>query len=225
MCDGAGYTRKVVESVFRQKPLAIITAESDFALRKFVAQKWGYSVEQNWVYDHTGTPSIYVDDVWAILADNAKILKELLYIIGPDADKRVSIIIIGGSPCQDLTYAGSTSILGVTGERSRHVNVFYAFNALLLAIKIIRPDLCLRTYPVIENAGSMKDYHKLFILQSLGIAKSQVHLTKAGDSGYAKRDQYFFSRLKSDLIPEPKNDLNHGMMAGSFCRAQLPGLG
>ena len=37
--DGAGYTRKVVEGVFKQKPLAIITAENDFALRRFVAQK------------------------------------------------------------------------------------------------------------------------------------------------------------------------------------------
>ena len=58
-----------------------------------------------------------------LLADKAKILEELFHIGGPDKKRSYRRF-----PCQDLTFAGNTSKLEVTGERSKRVNVFFAAN-------------------------------------------------------------------------------------------------
>ena len=83
---------------------------------------------------------------------------------------------------------------------------------------LLRPDLYLRTHPFIKNAGSMKDYHKTFILKFFGTQQNQVHLTK--------RDRYFFSRLKKSPVFQNLNHArNHGTKDGSSCQEPLHGHG
>eukprot|EP00969_Alexandrium_andersonii_P143767 6357763-Alexandrium_andersonii.AAC.1 len=61
------------------------------------------------------------------------------------------VLIVAGSPCQDLTYAGATrGAVGVCGEQSR---LFWAVPAAALVLQHLRPDVNVQV--VVENAGSM----------------------------------------------------------------------
>jgi site-specific DNA-cytosine methylase len=58
--------------------------------------------------------TLYVKDVWALLDKKSLILRQ---------DKamypEIKWILIAGSPCQDLTFAGYLNgLLGLTGKRS-----------------------------------------------------------------------------------------------------------
>ncbi len=199
--DGCGFTRKVVEDTLGQKPVAVITAECEPHLRTFVAAKWGYHLDQVWAKDFDGIPSIYLEDVWKTLAHQAKILREAISLLNCNPPEKTLIVVIGGSPCQDLTYAGKSAQLGVVGSRSVHIHVFYA---LFLAIQQVFPCLYDRILPVIENAGSMMEQHRDYISTMFGIRDNQRHMTQAGDSGHVRRGRLFFTRLIKSIVPKAK---------------------
>ncbi len=199
--DGCGFTRKVVEDTLGQKPVAVITAECEPHLRAFVAAKWGYQLNQSWAKDFDGIPSIYLEDVWGILANQAKILCEAVSLLNCNPPEKTLIVVVGGSPCQDLTYAGKSAQLGVVGSRSVHIHVFYA---LFLVIQKVFPNLYDRILPVIENAGSMMEQHRDYISTMFGIRDNQRHTTQAGDSGHVRRGRLFFTRLTKNIAPKAK---------------------
>eukprot|EP00972_Heterocapsa_arctica_P027585 4055423-Heterocapsa_arctica.AAC.1 len=61
------------------------------------------------------------------------------------------VLIIGGSPCQQLTTMGKErGATGLCGPDSKH---FFALPLLRWAVETARPDLI--THVLAENAGSM----------------------------------------------------------------------
>ena len=75
-------------------------------------------------------------------------------------------IVISGSPCQDLTYAGPyQGLLGLTGKRS--VYFFITQHVIWwLSKKFGRRNVRF----ICENAGSMQGRHRHIMLWSLGLS-------------------------------------------------------
>ena len=96
-------------------PTAILLAENDEALRRLVCAEFGYRTDEKWGYTMSGSACLYITDVHK-LADNDCLLLRQLTALFPG----LRWFIIGGSPCQDLTYAGYLhGLLGLVGARSR----------------------------------------------------------------------------------------------------------
>jgi site-specific DNA-cytosine methylase len=121
--DAAGY-----------QPDAVLIAEIDPEIRAIAADKHGLCIdEKKWQRTKLNIPARYVSDVWEIVRDNARALREL-FVIASHVNK---VVLIGGSPCQDLTFMSKHSgILGVTGDRSFH---FHVFVAIIVAVRAVNP--------------------------------------------------------------------------------------
>eukprot|EP00969_Alexandrium_andersonii_P302968 13392445-Alexandrium_andersonii.AAC.1 len=83
-------------------------------------------------------------DVWALLREGAGPLRHMMDYTPLNA----VVLIVAGSPCQDLTYAGATrGAVGVCGTQSR---LFWAVLAVALVLQHLRPDINVQV--VVENA-------------------------------------------------------------------------
>ena len=75
------------------------------------------------------------------------------------------LLIIGGSPCRDLTCCGPfAGLAGVCGTDSYF---FYAVPAVTWAAQQARPDLEVHT--LVENAGSTRAEHRRTMEAALGL--------------------------------------------------------
>lgn len=109
-------------------PTAILLAENDEAVRRLVCAEFGYRTDEKWGYTASGSACLYITDVYKLADNNCFLLRQLAALF-PD----LRWFIIGGSPCQDLTYAGYLhGLLGLVGARSR------LFFLLLLTIRTIQ---------------------------------------------------------------------------------------
>ena len=96
-------------------PVAVILAECDLSLRQLVCTEFDYRSNEKWGYTAEGSAVLYLKDVHSIIAGQCKVLQELVQMF-PDC----KWIIVGGSPCQDLTFAGPLrGLLGLIGPSSR----------------------------------------------------------------------------------------------------------
>ena len=108
-----------------------------------------------------------------LLKNNALILSQILYDLGNPDPKKAAIVIVAGSPCQDVTSAGqSQGILGCTGPKSRQVLIIYA---LLLAIQTYGEGFLNCAYVILENAGSIQPVNTNFLQQVLRIPETCCH--------------------------------------------------
>eukprot|EP00974_Lingulodinium_polyedra_P019615 1895296-Lingulodinium_polyedra.AAC.1 len=83
-----------------------------------------------------------------MLKDDAAPLRQVLGATPPGA----LLLIVGGSPCQDLTIAGpSRGRLGLAGAHSVQ---YYAIPAIASAAAALRPDV--EVHAMCENAGTTK---------------------------------------------------------------------
>ena len=141
-------------------PTAILLAENDEAVRRLVCAEFGYRTDEKWGYTTSGSACLYITDVHKI-ADNDCLLLRQLTALFPG----LRWFIIGGSPCQDLTYAGYLHVLlGLVGARSR------LFFLLLLTIRTMQVLVgCASVRFLVENAGSMKDVHFVAFCKLLGL--------------------------------------------------------
>ena len=141
-------------------PTAILLAENDEAVRRLVCAEFGYRTDEKWGYTASGSACLYITDVHK-LADNDCLLLRQLTALFPG----LRWFIVGGSPCQDLTYAGYLhGLLGLVGARSR------LFFLLLLTIRTIQILVgCSSVRFLVENAGSMKDIHFVAFCKLLGL--------------------------------------------------------
>ena len=97
---------------FGYPPTLILLAEIDVSLRALVCAEFGYRPDQTWGRTKHGSACLYVKDVNSLLEDNCRRLYETVAIV-PNA----KWIIVGGSPCQDLTFAGAfRGLLGLVGK-------------------------------------------------------------------------------------------------------------
>ena len=108
------------------------------------------------------------------LQQNAQLLKELLTFGKPTT----KILLIAGSPCQDVTVAGeSKGLLGFAGTRSVYMHAVYFTLLALQALGALN-----RTYLLLENAGSIWDAHKSYLAKVLGLQPRQMKKIKGMDA-------------------------------------------
>ena len=87
---------------------------------------------------------MYVKDVWDLLSKDSLILRAMY--------PEIKWILIAGSPCQDLTYAGDLNgLLGLTGNRSM---LFFVVYVVLCHLQKLFGFDSVRY--LTENAGSMQ---------------------------------------------------------------------
>ena len=130
-------------------------AESEDHLANPVARHWANRRGQ-------GGPSYerVAGDVWDLLRHKGRALAAMLVEVEPNA----LLVIIGGSPCQQLTRAGRHGGKeGLCGDDSWN---FYVFPLILHAANQARPDV--EVHVTVENAGSMMEKFKLAIIGALG---------------------------------------------------------
>ena len=111
--DGVSTVVPTLQKKLGQSPTVIVLAEIDVSLRALVCAEFGYRPDQTWGRTKHGSASLYVKDVNSLLKDNCRCLHEAISI-APNA----KWIIVGGSPCQDLTFAGPHRV-GLVGKSSR----------------------------------------------------------------------------------------------------------
>ena len=175
--DGVSTVVPTLQKKFGYPPTVIILAEIDTSLRALVCAEFGYRPDQTWGRTKHGSACLYVKDVNSLLEDHCRRLYEAV-TIAPHA----KWIIVGGSPCQDLTFAGAyTGMLGLVGKNSR---LFFALLGTIRAMQDLVTNRNIRF--LVENAGSMVDLHYQAFCELLGLPtepKSQ-YLWDPADHGH-----------------------------------------
>ena len=147
MFDGVGSIYHIIKKKLGKPPAVYIAAEHDPVLRRLVAAELGLREDQFWGYNSEGAVTIYVKDVWDLLHQDSLILRQAKAMF-PD----IKWLLISGSPCQDLTYAGYLNgLLGLTGKRSM---LFFVVYVVLCHAQKLFGFQSVRY--LAENAGSMQ---------------------------------------------------------------------
>eukprot|EP00972_Heterocapsa_arctica_P024032 3540703-Heterocapsa_arctica.AAC.1 len=105
------------------------------------------------------------------------------------------LIVVGGSPCQQLTKAGKgEGKVGLCGVESSN---FFIFPLVCWIIQKIRPDVTV--HPVVENAGSMLPHHLAAIKRCLGFRNHPegAPLIDSKNWCHFNRKRFFISTLPS----------------------------
>ena len=114
MFDGVGSVYHIIKKKLGKPPAVYIAAEYDPVLRRLVSAEIGLREDQQWGYNVEGVATLYVKDVWDLLDKKLLILRQAKAMY-----PEIKWILIAGSPCQDLTFAGYLNgLLGLTGKRS-----------------------------------------------------------------------------------------------------------
>jgi len=99
-------------------------------------------------------------------------------------------LLIGGSPCQNLTYMNSQGREGLEGEKSK---LFYEYVRLL---KETKPQFFL-----LENVGSMKNKDKEVITQILGVEPIKFNSSLVSAQ---KRNRLYWTNIPFIGLPPDK---------------------
>ena len=119
-------------------------------IRSLVCAEFGYRSDEEWCYAMDGSAVLYLRDVHSLVANGCRILQMTLKMF-PDC----KWIVVGGSPCQDLTLAGTMKgVLGLTGMSSC---LFFVLLCVIYTVQIAAGPAAVRF--LVENAGSMQKMH------------------------------------------------------------------
>ena len=148
--DGVSSVVPILKKKFGYPPTAVILAECDLSLRQLVCTEFGYRSDEKWGFTPEGSAVLYVKDVRYIIDGQCKVLQDLVRMF-PDC----KWIIVGGSPCQDLTFAGPwRGLLGLIGPSSR---LFFVLLCVISAMQRLVGPTAVRY--LVENAASMLQIH------------------------------------------------------------------
>ena len=148
--DGVSSVVPILRKKLGYPPTAVILAECDLSLRQLVCTEFGYRSDEKWGYTAEGSAVLYVKDVHSIIARQCKVLQDLVRMF-PDC----KWIIVGGSPCQDLTFAGPwRGLLGLIGPSSR---LFFVLLCVISSMQRLVGPAAVRY--LVENAASMLQIH------------------------------------------------------------------
>ena len=202
--DGINTAYHTLTSMFGP-PLAAILAEENERVRQITASM--HQIDSNndkWQTNKHGIPIHYAPDAWDTVKQNAQLLKQLLTFAKQDTE----IVLIAGSPCQDLTvYGPQKGILGFTGSRSRHMHAFYY---TLKVLEHLWPTS--QIFYVLENAGSMQEMHLDYITAILNLQPSQIKRINTSTWSEAHRNRLFFHQQQ--VKGSPKNNQHLGITDG-----------
>ena len=147
MFDGVGSVYHIIKKKLGKPPAVYIAAEHDPVLRRLVSAELGMREDQQWGYNLEGVATIYVKDVWNLFHKESLILRQAKAMY-----PEIKWLLISGSPCQDLTYAGYLNgLLGLTGKRSM---LFFVVYVVLCHTQKLFGFNSVRY--LAENAGSMQ---------------------------------------------------------------------
>ena len=134
--DGVSTVVPTLHKKLGYPPTVILLAEIDISLRALVCAEFGYRPDQTWGRTKHGSACLYVKDVNSLLDDHCRRLYEAV-AIAPNA----KWIIVGGSPCQDLTFAGAfRGLLGLVGKNSR---LFFTLLGIIRAMQdLVTKQIC-----------------------------------------------------------------------------------
>lgn len=104
-------------------------------------------------------------------------------------------LLIGGSPCQDLSISKSKTRKGLEGDKS---SLFYEY---LRILKEVKPK-----YFILENVASMSDESRDVISKELGVTPIELN---AEDFSAQSRGRYFWTNIPVEL-PKVKNEIMLG---------------
>ena len=99
-------------------------------------------------------------------------------------------IIIGGSPCQDISFAGKRQ--GLQGKRS---SLFYVYRDILNFMKEIRPDVLF----LLENVKGKKETLDT-ISKELGVNPVRINSNLVSAQN---RDRYYWTNINDGNIEQP----------------------
>ena len=127
--DGVSSVVPLLKKKIGYAPVVVILAENDNRIRSLVCEEFGYRSDEEWCYAMDGSAVLYLRDVHSLVANGCRILQTTLKIF-PDC----KWIVVGGSPCQDLTLAGTMKgVLGLTGMSSR---LFFILLCVIYTVQI-----------------------------------------------------------------------------------------
>ena len=158
--DGVSSVVRILKQKLQRPPTAIILAELDEKIRGLVCAEFGYRSDEQWGYTSDGSTCCYIRDVNTILKDNCFLLRQAVSMY-----PNLKWLIVGGSPCQDLTFAGpSQGLLGLVGSQSR---LFFVLLCTIRTVQVLVGADAVRF--LVENAGSMKPVHYVAFCSLLGL--------------------------------------------------------
>ena len=99
--DGVSSVVPTLTKKFGYALAVAILAENDIEVRAVVCAEFGYRADEQWSFTPQGTAALYVKDVHSLIANNCQVLRSTI-----EAYPGLKWIITGGSPCQDVTFAG-----------------------------------------------------------------------------------------------------------------------
>ena len=182
---------------FGYAPAVAILAENDIEVRAVVCAEFGYRADEQWSFTPQGTAALYVKDVHSLIANNCQVLRSTI-----EAYPGLKWIITGGSPCQDLTFAGPyKGLLGLAGPCSR---LFFVFLCIIFTVQQLCGPQAVRF--LAENAASMLEMHYRAFCRLLNIdpTPSDKYLWNPSDFGYQITRRRNFFRNFDDVESIPR---------------------
>ena len=192
--DGVSSVVPLLKKKVGYAPVVAILAENDNRIRSLVCAEFGYRSDEEWCYVIDGSAVLYLRDVHSLVANGCRILQMTLKMF-PDC----KWIVVGGSPCQDLTLAGTMKgVLGLTGMSSR---LFFILLCVIYTVQIEVGPAAVRF--LVENAGSMQKMHlEAFCkLLSLPLMHDRDYIWDPAQYGYLVTRCRNFFRNYSDKEP------------------------
>lgn len=109
-----------------------------------------------------------------------------------DIDWKSIDLLIGGSPCQDLTFAGKMK--GLEGERS---SLFYCYRDILNKIKSVNPNVKF----LLENVKTKQDTLDI-ISNEVGVKPVRINSNLLSAQN---RDRFYWTNINNGNIPQPED--------------------
>ena len=194
--DGVSSVVPTLTRKFGYAPAVAILAENDIDVRAVVCAEFGYRADEQWSFTPQGTAALYVKDVHSLIANNCQVLRSTI-----EAYPGLKWIITGGSPCQDLTFAGPyKGLLGLAGPCSR---LFFVFLCIIFTVQQLCGPQAVRF--LAENAASMLEMHYRAFCKLLNIDPTppDKYLWNPSDFGYqiTRRRNFFRNFDDVENIP------------------------
>ena len=169
--------------------------------------EFGYRADEQWGFTPQGMAALYLKDVHTVIANGCQILRSAI-----EAYPGLRWIIVGGSPCQDLTFAGPhKGLLGLAGPSSR---LFFILLCVIFTVQQLCGPQAVRF--LAENAASMLGIHYQAFCRLLNIEPDppDKYLWNPSDFGYplTRRRNFFrnFDDVESIVSPAPVFDDHFG---------------
>ena len=195
ICGGSGLDRLVMGEIVRafEGRLTLVRsgfAEIDDGLGRAVSATWASLAQEQGGIGHERVTG----DAWDLVRGASAPICGFVRGLPTGC----LLLIIAGTPCQDLTYAGPLKgLLGLCGPVSV---LFYSVPVVAWIAQVTRPDVYVHV--VLENAASSMARHQQGMREALGLPSTgHTRVISTEPWSHAPRERLFLSTLP--LVREP----------------------